>query len=95
MKMMERRHPAYSDPSYPTNALLAYMADPNSSETWAEPQDIAAAMHQVVSRGERIPIRVPLGQDAWQMIVADVDGVKKELEEMKELSTSVAPPVRT
>ena len=87
---MEKRHPAYSNPRYPTNALFSYMTDPKSRETWAEPEAIAAAMYQIVSRGERIPIRVPLGSDAWSMIMADIEGVKKELEDMKELSTSVA-----
>lgn len=89
LKMMEKRHPAYSDPSYPTNALLAFMLDPKSSETWAEPSAIAEAMYRIVSRGEPIPIRVPLGSDAWSMIVADVEKTKKDLEGLKSLSMSV------
>ena len=91
LKMMEERHPAYGDPSYPTNALLSYMTDPKSRETWAEPGAVAAAMYKIVSRGERIPIRVPLGVDAWSMIMADIRNVGKELEEMKKLSESVVP----
>lgn len=86
---MEQRHPAYSGPSTPTNEVIAYMKDPKSRETWVEPEAIAAAMYAVVSRGERIPIRVPLGSDAYSMIVADIEAVKKELEELKTLSTSV------
>lgn len=92
MKTMEQRHPAYADPSYPTNALLAYMTDPRSSEGWAEPEAIAAAMYRIVSRGERIPIRVPLGVDAHQMIIADIESTEKELEGLKDLSMSVARP---
>lgn len=86
---MESRHPAYADPSCPTNVLLAYMTDPKSRETWAEPHSIAAAMYKLVSRGEKIPIRLPLGSDSWEMIMADVDATKKELESLKELSSSV------
>ena len=83
---MEQRHLAYNDPSYPTNAVYDAMVNPQSREGWAEPEAVAAAMYRVVSRGERIPIRVPLGQDAWNMIRADVDGAKNELEEIKEVS---------
>ena len=92
LRMMEHRHPAYGDPSFPTNALLAYMADPKSRETLAEPASIAAAMYQIVSRGEQIPIRVPLGQDSWEMIMADVKETQRELETLKALSTSVQSP---
>jgi NAD(P)-dependent dehydrogenase (short-subunit alcohol dehydrogenase family) len=92
LKKMEKRHPAYDDPNYPTNALFSYMIDPKSRETWAEPEAIANAMYRIVSRGERIPIRIPLGPDSWQMIMADLQNVKRDLEDIKELSTSVRNP---
>lgn len=89
LKMMKQRHPAYNKQEYPTNALLSYMLDPKSRELWAEPDAVAAAMYQVVSRGERIPIRVPLGADAHGMIMADLENVKKDLESIKDLSVGV------
>jgi len=46
-------------------------------------------MEKIVSRGERIPIRVPLGGDAWGMIKLEIDKVNKELDELKALSQSV------
>jgi hypothetical protein len=49
-------------------------------------------MVEVASRGQRIPIRVPLGPDAWGMIKAEVDKIGKELEELKELSEGVGNP---
>ncbi|KAJ1567673.1 hypothetical protein HK405_005176 [Cladochytrium tenue] len=90
--MMERRHPAYSDPSFPTNALIAYMKDPKSTESWASPDALAVAIFQLVSRGQRIPIRLPLGVDSWGMIMADIEQNRVELEGLKELSLSVNEP---
>lgn len=88
-KMMEKRHPAYSDPSFPTNVLFSYMTDPKSRESWAQPRSVAAAMYKLVSRGQKIPIRLPLGSDSWQMIMADIDSTKDELLTLKDLSSSV------
>ena len=86
---MEQRHVAYSNPSFPTNVLFAHMTDPKAREGWAEPESVAAAMYNLVSRGQRIPIRLPLGSDSWEMIMADIDNVKKELTELRPLSVSV------
>ena len=88
-KMMEQRHPAYSDPSFPTNVLFSFMTDPKSRESWAEPQSVAAAMYTLVRRGQKIPIRLPLGSDSWEVIMADIDTTKKELLGLKDLSASV------
>ncbi|OBT62582.1 hypothetical protein VE03_07371 [Pseudogymnoascus sp. 23342-1-I1] len=88
-KMAEGRHPAYSDPTYPTNALLGYMGKEENRSSWAEPDAIAAAMYRLVSRGQRIPIRVPLGADAYGMITMDIDSIKKDLDELKEISLGV------
>ena len=87
-KMMEQRHPAYSDPSFPTNVLFTYMTDPTSRESWADPHAVAAAMYKLVSRGQKIPIRLPLGSDSWEMIMSDIDSTKKQLLELKDLSSS-------
>jgi hypothetical protein len=92
LKMMEQRHPAYTNPSYPTNALLTYMLDEKSRELWAEPAGIALAMYEIVSRGQKIPIRVPLGSDSWGAIMADLEKNKHELEELKDLSLGVGNP---
>ncbi|KAH7134409.1 short-chain dehydrogenase/reductase-like protein SDR [Dactylonectria macrodidyma] len=89
LKMMEKRHPAYSDPSSPTNAVLGYMMSEQGRSTWTEPKDLAAAMYTVVSRGTRVPIRVPLGPDAWGMLFADLENIKKDLEEFKDVSVGL------
>jgi hypothetical protein len=87
--MMEHRHPAYNDPSFPTNVLFAYMTDPKTREGWAEPLSVAAAMYKLVGQGRKIPLRLPLGSDSWQMIMADIDSTKNELLELKDLSSSI------
>ncbi|KFY26652.1 hypothetical protein V493_03959 [Pseudogymnoascus sp. VKM F-4281 (FW-2241)] len=87
--MAKGRHPAYADPAYPTNALLEYMGKEENRSSWAEPDAIAAAMYRLISRGQRIPIRVPLGADAYGMITMDIESIKNDLEEFKDISLGV------
>lgn len=87
--MAKGRHPAYSDPNHPTNALLGYMGKEENRSSWAEPDAIAAAMYRLVSGGNRIPIRVPLGADAYGMITMDLESIKKDLDELKGISLGV------
>ena len=89
MNHIKSRHPAYSDPSSIINQLLGYMANDESRDTWAEPSDIAAVTHALVSRGQRLPIRLPLGPDSWFLLNSDLESTRKDMEEFKELSTSV------
>ncbi|KAI0804361.1 short-chain dehydrogenase [Xylaria sp. FL0064] len=92
MKRIANDHPAYADPSYPANQLLNHLASEQGRALWAEARALAAAIYQIVSRGQRIPIRVPLGPDAWGMIARDVDGVKKDLDDVKDISMAVGDP---
>lgn len=39
--------------------------------------------------GERIPIRVPLGADAYGTISMELESIKKDLEELKDISLGV------
>ncbi|KAL8993733.1 MAG: hypothetical protein Q9169_006130 [Polycauliona sp. 2 TL-2023] len=89
LKTTAKRHPAYSDPSAPTNQLLGYKQSAQGRSKWAEPSAIAAAIYHILSRGSRIPIRVPLGADSWGMISRDLEDIKKDLEELKEVSLGV------
>jgi len=85
-------HPAYDAADSPSRVLNGYRANADMRKKWALPEAIAEAMVEVVSRGQRIPIRVPLGPDAWGMIKAELNKVGKELDELKELSESVGHP---
>ncbi|KAL8783420.1 MAG: hypothetical protein Q9195_009396 [Heterodermia aff. obscurata] len=89
LKPTAKRHPAYSDPSAPTNQLLGYMQSEQGRSTWTEPGALAAAIYHVVGRGSRIPIRIPLGPDAWGLISQDLEAIRKDLDELKEVSLGV------
>lgn len=89
LNYMAKRHPAYADSSCPANIVIAYMEDPESRKTWAEPEAIARAICDLVGRGQRIPIRVPLGFDSWHAVMADLNKCKSDFEELKEFSTGV------
>ena len=45
-----------------------------------------------VLEGEKIPLRLPMGTDAWGMIRADTEKTLNELEEWKVVSESVSSP---
>lgn len=89
LKHMAERHPSYADSSYPTNIILSYMLQEENRSAWAEPSELAEAIYLVISRGQRIPIRVPLGSDAWGMIMKDLADTKKDLDELKDISLGV------
>ena len=84
------RHPAYLDPGCPYNQLVAYLADPKLRDGWADPAVVARVLVGVVEhQGDRpLPLRLPIGSDAWGMIKAENAAVDKELDEWKEVSQS-------
>lgn len=82
-------HPSYSTPDTPARLLEGYILNVDNHKTWSSPQSVAAAMYEVVSRGQRIPIRVPLGPDAWGLIKDEIKQVDKDLDELRYLSESV------
>jgi hypothetical protein len=51
-----------------------------------EPFAVAETIFTIASRGERIPLRLPLGTVAWQMAKMKFEGLLKELDEVKEIS---------
>ena len=82
-------HPAYAAADTPSRGLLDFIRSPEAKELWARPEDIAAAMYTVASRGQKIPLRVPLGHDAWTYLKQEVETLSKEFDEVRELSESV------
>ena len=79
-------HPAYAAPDMPTRMIEAYIASPEMTKNWSEPAAIAAAMYEVVARGQVVPLRLPLGPDAWGMLKAEVAKIDAALEETKEIA---------
>ncbi|KAI0512850.1 retinol dehydrogenase 8 [Xylaria bambusicola] len=87
-KMMGTRHPAYAAPDMPTNQMLALFDNKEIRKDFSSADDIARGMWELVTRGEKIPIRVPLGNDAWAAVVDEAGKVKEELEALGPFSTS-------
>ncbi|KAK6215382.1 short-chain dehydrogenase [Colletotrichum tabaci] len=82
-------HPAYAAPDTPTRLLEGYVKSPDMQSTWAPSEHVAAAMYEVVSRKQAIPLRFPTGAPAWTVIKTECEEVDKALLEIKELSFSV------
>lgn len=51
-----------------------------------QPATVAEIIYKVASRGERVPLRLPLGMTAWSMIKQKLQTSLSELEAVKELS---------
>ncbi|KAI0900444.1 NAD(P)-binding protein [Annulohypoxylon nitens] len=89
LRRMER-HPAYvGDPRSATTAMLGFMDTPALHEGFASAEEVAEGIYRVVGSGRKIPIRVPLGRDSWAMVMAEVERVKGDLEECKDISCAM------
>ncbi|KAK3389338.1 short-chain dehydrogenase/reductase-like protein SDR [Podospora didyma] len=89
LKRIAPPHPAYAKADSPSRVIEGYMLDPAATKYWAEPEEVARAMVNVVSNGQKIPLRVPLGPDAWVFLKGANEADAKELEKMKEVAFSV------
>ncbi|KAI1388344.1 NAD(P)-binding protein [Hypoxylon trugodes] len=81
------RHPAYLEG--PTTDLLKFMDDTETHKLFASPEQVAQAIYGVVGSGRRIPVRIPMGRDAWGIVMSEVERVKEELEEFKDVSCAM------
>lgn len=79
-------HPAYAAEDTPARVLDRYRRDPKWAAKWADAGDVAAAMYTVVASGKEIPLRVPLGPDAWGLLKADNEKNGVLLDQLKEFS---------
>ncbi|TLD23720.1 hypothetical protein PspLS_06923, partial [Pyricularia sp. CBS 133598] len=89
----DNRHPAYDAPDTPARIIEGYIANPESKKYWAKSEPTARAMIEIVTGAKegakgRIPIRVPIGIDAFTAVKAETAKISAELEEFKELSVS-------
>jgi short-subunit dehydrogenase len=86
-KARTKPHPAYADPESPARKLEAYVnMGIKSGKGMMEPSAVAEAIYGVASRGERIPLRLPLGAVAWRMGKAKFEILLQEFEAVKEIS---------
>ena len=85
------RHPAYTDPTCPTNQLRALFEIPEIRASFAHPDGVAEVIWKASSMGG-LPLRLPVGGDAWGAIKSKVDEMQKDLETVRELSLSTGNP---
>ncbi|CAM1505893.1 Fc.00g115300.m01.CDS01 [Cosmosporella sp. VM-42] len=86
-KAMIQPHPAYAAADMPARKLEGYVRmGMKSGVGRTEPEQIAKSIFHIASRGERVPLRLPLGPVAWKMIKAKLEGLLGELDEVKSLS---------
>ncbi|KAF2790323.1 NAD(P)-binding protein, partial [Melanomma pulvis-pyrius CBS 109.77] len=83
-------HPAYLDPTLPTNLLRKYKEDPDATRNWAEPEAVVEEMYRAVrdgvGGGGELPLRLPLGSDSWGMQKGFLEKGLGELEKVREVA---------
>jgi hypothetical protein len=58
----------------------------SGASTLIEPSALAETLFTIASRGERVPLRLPLGAVAWKLAKAKFEGLLGELDTVKEVS---------
>ncbi|KAJ5723195.1 hypothetical protein N7488_001230 [Penicillium malachiteum] len=80
------RHPAYDYPTSPLNQLIQFMMNPDVQKTFAEPDDCAKVLFDVVvGQDERkLPARFLMGAETVPIFEAEYNKDAVEMEEWKE-----------
>jgi NAD(P)-dependent dehydrogenase (short-subunit alcohol dehydrogenase family) len=83
-------HPAYLDPSMPTNLLRKYKNNPEATKNWAEPEIVVETIYKAVRDGvgeeKALPLRLPLGADSLGMQMTATEKALRELEKVKSVA---------
>ena len=74
-----KMHPAYLEPKGPTNQFLAHIHTPGIEATQSDPDLVVKAVVDVVASND-IPLRLPMGSDAWGLMKVEVEGMSMELD---------------
>ncbi|KAK5661211.1 hypothetical protein OQA88_11102 [Cercophora sp. LCS_1] len=80
-------HKAYDHEDSPTRMLKRYMEDEELTKGWADVEVVVGKMWELVEAGD-IPLRVPLGPDAWGMLKVENEKEAKELDRWRAFSES-------
>jgi hypothetical protein len=82
-------HPAYAADDMPSRRLEYFVNQgikAGAAAGMLEPSSVAGAIYTIASRGERVPLRLPLGLTAWKMAKSKFEGLLQEFDAVKELS---------
>jgi hypothetical protein len=85
-KAYTKPHPAYTADDMPARKLEAYVRQGIKSGVGIDPSAIAEAIYNIACRGERVPLRLPLGSVAWELAKSKFESLLGELDAVKELS---------
>ncbi|KAF8519622.1 hypothetical protein BU17DRAFT_75884 [Hysterangium stoloniferum] len=78
------QHPAYDDPSFPTNRFRAAKA---TSKYMGDPNRCAEAMYNLASSSD-LPLRLQLGSDSFYLVTAQAKKTLKEQQQWARVSHS-------
>lgn len=87
-------HPAYADPAMPSRKLEVFVNKGLSMGMGLEPAMVAKAMYDVASRGEKVPLRLPLGSTAVNMMRMALQEKLKALDEAESFAAVESPAER-
>lgn len=80
-------HPAYTAPDMPARMLEKWVnMGIRSGIGMLEPTAIAEIIYMIASRGEKVPLRLPLGPTAWKLIRQKYEGFLRDLDAVKDIS---------
>jgi hypothetical protein len=85
-KAHTKPHPAYTADDMPARKLEAYVRQGMKLGLGIDPSAIAEAIYNIASRGERVPLRLPLCPVAWKLAKSKFESLLGELDTVKELS---------
>lgn len=86
-KARTKPHPAYAAEDMPSRRLEFYVnMGIKSGAGMMEPSALAETLFTIASRGERVPLRLPLGAVAWKMAKSKFEGLLGELDAVKGIS---------
>lgn len=80
-------HPDYQDLDMPARKLEHYVRmGVQKGIGMNEPSDVADVIYKIASRGEKVPLRLPLGAVAWKLARSKFEGLLAEFDAVKEIS---------
>ncbi|KIN06774.1 hypothetical protein OIDMADRAFT_36571 [Oidiodendron maius Zn] len=85
-KVHTKPHPAYAADDMPSRKLETFVNKATGSSVVIEPSAVAGTIFTIASRGECIPLRLPLGVVAWKLARSKFVDLLGELDTVKELS---------
>lgn len=83
-------HLAYADPKIPARMLQNYVDAGLKQGVGMEPEDVAKVLCEVASKGDKVPLHIPLSMNAFGLIKGALEEKLKALEAFKEVSESLS-----